>query len=105
MSRRSTLFALEHVHRAGDVARDVNVVIVLEQPTQTIAGVLFVVDDEDRGLDGIHEGSWRRNCANYSHSIARSLNEKILEEPGKIRDKPNRTDRARFYCEVTRQVM
>ena len=31
------LLALEHVVRAGDVGRDINVIVVFEQPTQTIA--------------------------------------------------------------------
>src|SRR5205814_9945449 len=45
---------LWHVHRAANVFRNVGVVFVLEQPPQPITSVLFVVDDQDGGLQGIH---------------------------------------------------
>ena len=32
--------------------------------------MLFVIDDEDGWLDGIHEFYRRGKCANYSHSNA-----------------------------------
>jgi len=39
------LFALEHAHCPRYVARDVNVVIVLEQTAQAVARMFFVVND------------------------------------------------------------
>ena len=44
------LFALEHIHRAGDVGRDIDIELILEQATHPVAGVLLVIDDEDGGL-------------------------------------------------------
>ncbi len=48
------LFAFQHVHRAADVLRDISVVFVLEQTPQSIARVLFVIDDQDGGLERVH---------------------------------------------------
>ena len=48
--------ALEHIHRAADVFRDVGVVFILEQTPQSIARMLFIIDNEDGGL--------RRHLAN-----------------------------------------
>ena len=50
------LLALEHVHRASNVRRDVHVVIVLEQASQPVARMLLVVNDQDSGLK-IHKGT------------------------------------------------
>ena len=54
------LLALEHVHRAGDVGGDVHVVIVLEQTTQSVARMLLVVNDQDRGLRSVGPYSYRQ---------------------------------------------
>src|SRR5882724_7685760 len=68
------MFALEHVHRTLDVGRDINVVIVFEQSAQSVARMLLVINDQDGGLDRIHESVSGRRCAIYSHSITPSLN-------------------------------
>ncbi len=47
----SALFALENIHRARDVAGDVNVVIVFEETAQSIARVFLIIDDQERRLD------------------------------------------------------
>src|SRR5439155_1419247 len=49
------MFALENVHGAGNVTRHVNVVIVLEQAAQSVPRMFFVINDQDDGLNGIHE--------------------------------------------------
>src|SRR5881394_655250 len=49
------MFALENAHGAGNDTRHVNVVIVLEQAAQSVPRMFFVINDQDDGLDGIHE--------------------------------------------------
>ena len=44
------LLAVEHIHRTGDIRRDIHVVIVLKQTPQAVARVLLVIDNEDGGL-------------------------------------------------------
>ena len=44
------LLALEDVYRAGDVRRDIDIIIVLEQAAQPIARVLLIVNDQNSGL-------------------------------------------------------
>ena len=48
------LLALEHIHRAANVLRDVGVVFILEQTPEPVARMLLVIDDQDRGLKGVH---------------------------------------------------
>ena len=50
------LLALQHVHRAGNIRRDIHVVIVLEQTPQPVAGMLLVINNQNRGLK-IHKGT------------------------------------------------
>ena len=50
------LLALQHIDRAGDVGRDVDIVIILEQTTQPVARMLFVIDNQDGRLNRIHFG-------------------------------------------------
>jgi hypothetical protein len=45
---------LEVFHRLGGVGGDVAVELVLQREAQAVAGVLFVIDDEDGGLV-VHE--------------------------------------------------
>src|SRR3954447_21395663 len=62
------MFAFENAHRPGDIGCDVDVLIVLEQTSQPVAGVLFVVDNEDCWL---HYGTLD------SHSTPRCLNGEV----------------------------
>jgi hypothetical protein len=51
------LLALEYVYRSGDVRRDIDIIIVLEQAAQPIARVLLIVNDQNSGLE-IHGFAW-----------------------------------------------
>ena len=59
------VIALDHIHRARQISRDVGVVFVLQQLPQPIPGMLFVVNNEDRRLHG---------SRGHSGAIARCLN-------------------------------
>jgi hypothetical protein len=65
------LLAFQHAHRAGDIFRDVSVVLVVKEPTQAIPRVLFVIDDEDGGL---HEKRGATSPSSNSGANARCLN-------------------------------
>ena len=49
------MFAFENIHGAGNVAGHVNIVVVFEQPAQSVARMFFVINDKDDRLDRIHE--------------------------------------------------
>jgi hypothetical protein len=63
------LLALKHVYRPADVCRHVNVVIVLEQTPQPVARMLFIVDDQDSGLDIHGDGESQMLDARFLLSI------------------------------------
>ena len=55
------MFTLEHVDGARDIARDIDIVLVFEETTQPVTGVLLVVYDKDGWLQGVH-APWPFNC-------------------------------------------
>src|SRR6266566_3821113 len=44
------LLAFKHVHRSAKIGGDIDVIIVLEQTPQPVAGMLFIINNEDCGL-------------------------------------------------------
>ena len=69
------MFAFENIHGAGNVAGHVNIVVVFEQPAQSVARMFFVINDKDDGLDRIHEcfPQWRvRHLFSLNHAISQS---------------------------------
>src|SRR5437879_1502231 len=63
-------FPLEHVDRAGDVRRDIDVVLVLEQTPQSVARMLLVIDNEDGGLHLVHLANYRSSELMTTRSLS-----------------------------------
>jgi hypothetical protein len=48
--QQRSIFAVEHIHRSGDVRCDMYVILILEQTPQSVAGVFLIVNNQDGGL-------------------------------------------------------
>src|SRR2546430_897331 len=94
------MFSLEHIHCGLDVPGPVKVVIRFPQKGASLTSVVLVVNDQDNGLDRIHESFGHRKCAIYSHSITPSLNQQNLSVTECFRGRANPPDKARACCEA-----
>src|SRR5260370_27817385 len=50
------MLAFEQVHRAGDVARHVHIVVVLQQTPEPVACMLLIINNENDRLERVHGG-------------------------------------------------
>ena len=56
------VLAFEHIHRAGDVARDINVIIIFEHTPQPVTRVLLIIDNENGWLHQFHSMKFREKA-------------------------------------------
>ncbi len=95
------LLPLEDVHRAGNIRSDIHVVFVFKQTPQSVARMLFIIDDQDSGLNEVHV----ENAA-ILHRPAHSDFEKCFfsSETGMTRNLPALTSRFVNVCSENRYL-